>query len=112
MASRVDLPAYLALSYTWGVPNKAVSIQVNDSSQNVTLNLRTALEHLRQEHEDVVIWVAAISIDQNKLEEKSDQVQIMTEIYVSAKCTVVWLGQGGDGSDKLIRECNKIGRKP
>jgi hypothetical protein len=109
IASRVDPPAYLALSYTWGDPNRVVPIQVNDSTQNVTLNLRTALEHIRHEHEDVVIWVDAVCIDQNNLEEKSDQVQIMTEIYASAKCTVVWLGLAGDGSDELIEKCNKIG---
>jgi hypothetical protein len=88
-----------------------VPIQVNDSTQNVTLNLRTALEHLRQKHEDVVIWVDAVCIDQNNPEEKSDQVQIMTEIYASAKCTVVWLGPAGDGSDELIGKCNKIGEE-
>jgi hypothetical protein len=35
----------------------------------------------------------------------------MTEIYASAKCTVVWLGLAGDGSDELIEKCNKIGGK-
>jgi len=111
VASRVDPPDYLALSYTWGDPNMVVPIQVNGSTQNVTLNLRTALEHIRQEHDDVVIWVDAVCIDQHNFEEKSDQVQIMTEIYASAKCTVVWLGPAGDGSDELIEKFNKIGGK-
>ncbi|KUJ21505.1 HET-domain-containing protein [Mollisia scopiformis] len=111
VASRVDPPDYLALSYTWGDPNKVVPIQVNGSTRNVTLNLRTALEHIRREHEEVVIWVDAICIDQTNFEEKSDQVQIMTEIYASAQCTIVWLGLAGDGSDEIIKKVNEIGGK-
>lgn len=60
VASRVDPPAYLALSYTWGDPNRVVPIQINDSTRNVTFNLRAALEHIRQEHEEVIIWVDAV----------------------------------------------------
>jgi len=35
----------------------------------------------------------------------------MTEIYASAKYTIVWLGTAGDGSDELFEEYNKIGEK-
>ncbi|PMD29634.1 HET-domain-containing protein [Hyaloscypha variabilis F] len=111
VASRINPPTYLALSYTWGDPTRVVPIQINDSTRNVTLNLRTALEHIRQEHEAVIIWVDAVCIDQTNHEEKSQQVQIMTEIYASAECTTVWLGPAADGSDEIIEKCNQIGEK-
>jgi hypothetical protein len=109
VASRDNPPDYQALSYTWGNPNETVPIQVNGITHQITQNLRTALEYIRQENEDVVIWVDAVCIDQNNHQEKSEQVTYMAEIYASAKCTIVWLGLPDDRSDQFIRRCIEIG---
>lgn len=45
-------------------------------------------------------WVDAICINQDDLEERSAQVQIMPQIYSKASCVIVWLG---DDSQMIFR---------
>ena len=61
-----DLISYDALSYTWDGANKNFTVTVNGKSLNVTENLYLALQHLRSEHIDRVIWVDAICIEDTK----------------------------------------------
>jgi hypothetical protein len=44
------------------------------------------------------LWVDAICINQNNLMERSQQVNIMAEIYKAASCVMVWLGAEEDST--------------
>jgi Heterokaryon incompatibility protein (HET) len=48
------------------------------------------------------IWIDAISIDQDNNDERSSQVNFMTEIYSRATCTVVWLGEEDEETSKAL----------
>lgn len=48
-------------------------------------------------------WVDAICINQNDLEERSAQVQIMPQIYSKASCVIVWLGDDSQMIFRLMR---------
>ncbi|KAF2255976.1 HET-domain-containing protein, partial [Trematosphaeria pertusa] len=98
-ASLADKPSYNALSYTWGAPNFTQSICINGRCFRVTKNLQSALFHLRQQHESVVVWIDAVCINQKDNEEKSHQVQQMQRIYEEAQLVLIWLGPARDESD-------------
>ena len=40
-----------------------------------------------------VVWIDAICVDQNKIPERNQQVQLMSEIYSNAGGVYVWLGE-------------------
>src|SRR3954451_17795328 len=48
---------FKALSYTWGNANDTVSISLNGHPVAVTRNLEKALRHIRQQTEDLIIWI-------------------------------------------------------
>lgn len=84
---------YEALSYVWGDPRSVCSILVNEKAFPVTHNLFLALKHLRLPYNERKLWVDAICINQEDVEERSQQVQIMQKIYWRARRVIVWLGE-------------------
>ncbi|RFU27850.1 hypothetical protein B7463_g8502, partial [Scytalidium lignicola] len=81
-----------ALSYTWGNPTERIPIEVNDETMLVTKNLATALVYLRNKSNSRSLWVDAICINQDDVDERSAQVASMVKIYRSAKRVISWLG--------------------
>jgi hypothetical protein len=104
-----DKPKYSALSYTWGDAADKVPIYVNNAEFPVTRNLRVALEHLRNDDENITLWIDALCINQDNAMEKSEQVQQMKHIYKNAINTIVWLGPAENDSDRVILEFNRVG---
>jgi Heterokaryon incompatibility protein (HET) len=93
---------YEALSYTWGQSTSRKLISINGATLLVTENLYAALLHLRDEQKPRILWVDAICIDQQNLEERSTQVPLMFRIYGSATRVLVWLGEQSDDSDLAL----------
>lgn len=91
-------PKYEALSYCWGDPTVKHSIQINGKPLPVTHSLYYALHHLRQPNESRYLWIDAICINQQDLDERSQQVGLMRQIYNQASHVVVWLGPEADNS--------------
>ncbi|KAE9378215.1 HET-domain-containing protein [Stipitochalara longipes BDJ] len=83
---------YSALSYVWGSSLDRTTIECNEHEAEVTINLAEALRHLRYESESRYLWVDALCINQQDVEEKSHQVALMKDIYAYAKDVIVWLG--------------------
>ncbi|KAI1351667.1 heterokaryon incompatibility protein-domain-containing protein [Xylaria sp. FL0043] len=90
--SLIDPPAYTAISYAWGDADNKRSIQIGKTKISVAASLFGALDAIRQREEDVLVWVDALCIDQQNRDERSKQVQLMTEIYAKATLVAIWLG--------------------
>ena len=72
---------------------RPIAYQPKRISIEVTTNLFFALYFLRLEHEPRTMWIDAICIGQDDLDERSSQVQLMREIYRGCRRAVVWLGE-------------------
>ncbi|KAJ9609998.1 hypothetical protein H2200_006328 [Cladophialophora chaetospira] len=105
------LPKYAAISYTWGpIPRHAKiassspvtadpytrAIRVNGRPFRIRVNLWNLLYHLRQRGESRFLWVDALCIDQENLEERNFHVYRMSKVYENAEKTIVWLGLPSD----------------
>ena len=89
-------PSYSALSYTWGNPEAKDVIMIGDRvdrPHSIVGNLSIALKHLWQPNSSRMIWVDALCINQNDIDERSHQVQIMGTIFGSASEVLIWLGR-------------------
>jgi hypothetical protein len=80
-----DAPTYTVLSYCWGEAAERGHILLHEKTVSLTKSLEIGLRHARNEHEDIVLWVDAICINQENLAEKSVQVRMMGRIYASGK---------------------------
>ncbi|KAF4500718.1 Heterokaryon incompatibility 6, OR allele [Fusarium agapanthi] len=85
-------PVYEALSYCWGDTSHLQEIRCNDQRFQVTENLFSALQHLRNEDTERTLWIDAICINQKDLKERQSQVKLMKDIYTKSKRAVIWLG--------------------
>jgi hypothetical protein len=83
---------YEALSYVWGEPVYSHSLRCPKGRIAITSNLEEALLHIRFPDRRRVIWVDAICINQRDLQERSQQVRLMGDVYRSAEQVLVWLG--------------------
>jgi hypothetical protein len=103
-----DTIPYDALSYTWGGTDKTSTVTVNGKYLDVTENLHSALQHLRSEDTDRVLWVDAICIDQGNERERGHQVQQMCRIYSQAEEVIVWLGQATEETNILMDSLQRL----
>jgi Heterokaryon incompatibility protein (HET) len=100
---------FQALSYCWGTADTTKSIFVDKNEVQVAVNLEDALRHIRKTDEEVCLWIDALCISQSDVWERNQQVQIMGEIYKSAECVLVWLGEESDDSDHALDTCQLWG---
>ena len=91
-------PRYDALSYCWAKPIFNKQIQCNGKSLAITGSLHSALHHLRDHGHSRMLWVDAICINQQDVDERSQQVRLMRYIYQLAVRVRVWLGEEADDS--------------
>jgi hypothetical protein len=122
-----DAPSYMALSYTWGPPQPAHQIFVNEKRFSVRSNLWHFLNSLprlrnysegcstdatrRPETDNInahehVFWVDAVCINQDDVAERNLQVPRMKQIYENAESTLIWLG--GDAPGSPARQISNI----
>ena len=86
--------SYEALSYIWGSSVLIQPIELNGRLFIITGNLHTALASLRDEFQERVVWVDALSIKQRDYLEREHQVQQMRQIYANTSSIQVSLGEG------------------
>ncbi|KAJ3570176.1 hypothetical protein NPX13_g5817 [Xylaria arbuscula] len=105
--------SYTALSYTWKLDDsehigthvrafkrdtlKNVTISCNGSKVSIGKNLYQAIKRIRQPSTSQMLWADALCINQNDVQERTQQVQKMSLIFKNAFRLVVWLG-GNDRS--------------
>lgn len=86
-----DEPDYIALSYCWTEAKATEKILLNNQTFWVRANLYGFLQQMGKASREWV-FIDAICINQSSLDERSQQVRLMRDIYASAAEVVVWLG--------------------
>jgi hypothetical protein len=87
-----DNPQYETLSYVWGSARVKRTIRLNGKPHATTVNLESALRHLRHLRKVLVLWIDALCIDQTNTDERTHQVNMMGKIYTFCKNVIVYLG--------------------
>lgn len=110
-------PEFEALSYVWGDAGDTRTVFVDNIPFPATTNLESALRHIREHSCEATselipasldVWIDAICINQSDVEERSQQVRMMRDIYSQASHVLIWLGPGDPHSDYLFdKACNE-----
>ncbi|KAE9376399.1 HET-domain-containing protein, partial [Stipitochalara longipes BDJ] len=91
-------PQFEALSYMWGSKDSTKAIKVNGAIFDIRENLWQALKHVRLANWVRVLWIDALCINQDDINERNNQVSQMGNIYARSKGVVAWLGLSDDSS--------------
>jgi hypothetical protein len=99
-------PPYIALSYTWGVPEPQRVIFIGDEPYEVRQNLYNFLYAFRSEAANTeYIYIDQLCIDQDSPDERSHQVRLMSQIYARCTFVIVWL-------DIRLRKPRRLSKPP
>jgi Heterokaryon incompatibility protein (HET) len=83
---------YYALSYTWGPPSPTDNVVIEGRKFEVRANLYSALLRFRSPDSSVYLWIDALCLNQDDIQERSCQVKGMRRIYENSVLTLIWLG--------------------
>jgi hypothetical protein len=109
-----NLPDFEALSYAWGSTECYSKINVGTLGKDklpIPENLEIGLRYLRYEDKPRILWIDAICVNQQNLDERGYQVRYMSKIYAKVKRVVIWLGQEGDRISTAINLLKEISFK-
>ncbi|KAH7177303.1 heterokaryon incompatibility protein-domain-containing protein [Fusarium sp. MPI-SDFR-AT-0072] len=103
-----------------GDPTVTEEIIVNGVPRQVTVNLATALRHMKEhwtkiERLDISklrLWADALCINQDDDTEKLHQVSMMADIYYSAAMVLAWLSSKDEDVSKAFNTFEEIVRMP
>jgi hypothetical protein len=103
-------PEYTALSYSWDAQAPSRQIQCNGHILLITPNCEAALRRLRHSEIPKTLWIDSICIDQSPeaIDERSQQVNMMSEIYRNASHVVVWLGESDSRTEKALNRLMEL----
>jgi hypothetical protein len=118
----LSVPPYDGVSYVWGDIERPHSIKCNSSDTaeiqgmhysfftlntiqhvKVTSNLKALLLRLRDYEEWGTFWIDSICINQEDIQERSEQVRLMDLIYLRARNVLIWLGEEDEQTPKAFQ---------
>jgi Heterokaryon incompatibility protein (HET) len=98
---------YEALSWCWGTDPKTKYISIRKGQKTyakyISPNLFSALRALRHHQRNRNLWIDAICINQDNLDEKNHQVEMMNKIYGNATKVCIWLGDPSKSSERALK---------
>ncbi|KAM0720740.1 hypothetical protein Q7P37_004877 [Cladosporium fusiforme] len=102
-----ELPCtdYYAISYVWGPRPNTHTISIGEETLHVRTNCWKALHQARRypgNQEEQYYWIDAICINQMDQNEKSDQVQLMGQIFNNATKVLSCVGDHKDKSEDVM----------
>ncbi|KAH6857146.1 heterokaryon incompatibility protein-domain-containing protein [Chaetomium sp. MPI-CAGE-AT-0009] len=113
-------PDYEALSYVWGSMDDAretaliryanlTTVAAGFSSITLGNNLANALRHLRYRDRPRALWIDAVCVNQQALDERGSQLRRMADIYRLARRVVIWLGPASMDSTLAMSTLSHLG---
>jgi hypothetical protein len=86
-----------AISYTWGETNSTHELLVDGKPLRIPRNTADIIRQRALLWKPRLLWIDAICINQNNVDDKNQQVRMMRDIYKASSRTIVALGDAPDG---------------
>ncbi|ETS87891.1 hypothetical protein PFICI_01719 [Pestalotiopsis fici W106-1] len=102
-----DPVPYETISYCWGDASVRGTLMIDEFEFDAPLSSLTVLKCMRRPDAPRRLWVDAICINQDDIDERGSQVALMSQIYRQARTNLVYLGEEDEMTRrglKCIRE--------
>ncbi|KAK3675337.1 hypothetical protein LTR78_004847 [Recurvomyces mirabilis] len=99
---------YETISYVWGDPTVQSTILIQDERVLIPANAAVVLRRFRKKAEDRVLWIDAVCINQHDIDERSQQVALMAEVYFYPTQGLIRIGECSDPTKKLRRSVELV----
>ena len=116
-----DVPEYFAVSYAWGDASNRKEIEIDGHivsvPENAYLALRCLCNHKRRSRIqrmfskntlEISLWMDAICIDQSNLNERSQQVAMMGDVYSTATEVLIWIATDNGKVKQTIATIERV----
>lgn len=104
---------YDAVSYTWadqtGDATRRFRAIIGSGYVSITRSCQEVLQRIRRRFYTKLVWIDSLCVDQDNLQERGHQVQLMPHIYTRAKKTYVYVGPT-TSKDESVLEALATGR--
>ena len=88
-----DRPSYETISYYWGDSALKCQIEIGGHYMPVPQSTFAALRRVRLPDRPRTVWIDAVCIDQQNIEERGHQVALMRDVYSNSVGNLVYLGE-------------------
>ncbi|KAI1324681.1 heterokaryon incompatibility protein-domain-containing protein [Xylariaceae sp. FL0255] len=112
-----EAPPYACISYAWGTaeensPENARELIVDGNAHRVSQNAYDILKRVIDWGDPERLWLDAMCINQDDVNERNAQVSIMGDIYHRAYVVAVWLGRDERNEyDVVVEICKALQTK-
>lgn len=100
--------AYEAISYCWGDSNNKAEILLEGSSAAVPASAEEVLRRLRKPKESRLVWIDAVCINQNDIQERCSQIVLMTDIYHNSTRCMAYLAPKRRYQAAAVKQLDQI----
>ncbi|OTA59615.1 HET-domain-containing protein [Hypoxylon sp. EC38] len=98
----IDPTPYETISYCWGDASSRATILLDGSAFDVPASSLAALKCIRKMHETRRVWIDAICINQDDINERGSQVALMSQIYQCSQLNLIILGDEDESARRAF----------
>lgn len=105
------LPVYKTISYVWGNPTRSASIDLDGKTLRIPQNTYNAIRRMRLADRPRALWIDAICINQDDLQERGQQLDLMGTIYRGSIANLIHLVDDTTQANRLcefIEDVDKL----
>lgn len=102
--NRSALTQFEALSYSWGNEAADRTLSLGNTPFFIKPNLEAALREFSKGKVERLLWIDAICINQADLNERNEQVRMMSLIYQQAARVIIWIGPRWTGGKGFVTD--------
>lgn len=97
------------ISYTWQDASIRSTVYVDGHILDVPASAERVLRKVRHPDDRTrLLWLDAVSINQANVEERSQQVAMMHDIFSQGRQNLIWLGESGDSIARALESIEAI----
>lgn len=99
---------YETISYTWNDASVRSDCELDGQAIDIPASAGAALRRMRLNVHERVLWIDSLCIDQVNVEERSQQVMLMKDVYSNSAGNLIWLGEADESTEDALKSIREL----